>query len=52
MGQDSSTPVDEHTPPESLEARTVEAIAKFIKEGRAKKVVVMVRYYTLRYQLS
>ena len=47
MGQDSSTPVDEHTPPESLEARTVEAVAKFIKEDKAKKIVVMVSAHFL-----
>ena len=47
MGQESSTPVDEHTPPESLEARTVEAVAKFIKDGKAKKIVVMVSFQFL-----
>ena len=42
MGQDASTPVNENTPPETLESRTVDSVAKFIKDGRAKKVVVMV----------
>lgn len=34
--------VDEDTPPETLESRTVEAVAKFIKDGRAQRIVVMV----------
>lgn len=42
MGQDASTPVDENTLPETLESRTVDSVAKFVKDGRAKKVVVMV----------
>ena len=42
MGQESSTPIDEHVPPETLDARTVEAVAKFINDGRAQKIVVMV----------
>ena len=42
MGQEASTPVDESTPPETLESRTVDSVAKFIKDGRAKNTVVMV----------
>lgn len=42
MGQESSTPVDESTPPQTLNARSIEAIASYIKEGRAKKIVLMV----------
>lgn len=42
MGQESSTPVDESTPPQALNARSIEAIASYIKEGRAKKIVLMV----------
>ncbi|KAL9595439.1 MAG: hypothetical protein Q9179_004980 [Wetmoreana sp. 5 TL-2023] len=41
MGQESSTPVDESTPPQTLKARSVEAVASYIKEGRAKKIVLM-----------
>ncbi|KAF2244938.1 NAD-dependent deacetylase sirtuin-2 [Trematosphaeria pertusa] len=41
MGQDESHMVDEDTPPETLESRTVEAVAKFIKDGRAQRIVVM-----------
>ncbi|KAL8873642.1 MAG: hypothetical protein Q9174_000920 [Haloplaca sp. 1 TL-2023] len=41
MGQESSTPVDEDTPPQTLYARTLDAVASYIKEGRAKKIVVM-----------
>ena len=42
MGQESSTPVDENTPPQTLHGRTLDAVASYIKEGRAKKIVVMV----------
>lgn len=42
MGQEASTPVDESTPTQTLSARTVEAIASYINEGRARKIVVMV----------
>ncbi|ORY03131.1 DHS-like NAD/FAD-binding domain-containing protein, partial [Clohesyomyces aquaticus] len=42
MGQDQSLPqVDENTPTRTLESRSVEAVAKFIKDGRAGKIVVM-----------
>lgn len=41
MGQETSTPVCESTPTQALEARTVEAVASYIKEGRARKIVVM-----------
>lgn len=50
MGQESSTPIDEHTPPEALEARTVDAVAEFIKEGRAKNIVVMVGFMPFEYK--
>lgn len=42
MGQEASAPVDESVPPQTLKERSVEAIAQMIKDGRAKKVVVMV----------
>ncbi|PVH94190.1 NAD-dependent deacetylase sirtuin-2 [Periconia macrospinosa] len=41
MGQEESRMVDENTPPETLESRSLEAIAKYIKDGRAKRIVVM-----------
>ncbi|KAI9751883.1 MAG: Sir2 histone deacetylase Hst2 [Candelina submexicana] len=41
MGQESSTLVDESTPPQTLKSRTVESVARHIKDGRAKKIVVM-----------
>jgi NAD-dependent histone deacetylase SIR2 len=55
MGQDQSAPlVDDSTPPQTLESRSVEALAKFIKDGRARRIVVMVSYTLsmriLRYQ--
>lgn len=30
MGQESSTPIDESVPPERLESRTVQGIAKYL----------------------
>ncbi|KIX03577.1 uncharacterized protein Z518_07130 [Rhinocladiella mackenziei CBS 650.93] len=41
MGNESSTPVDEATPPTTLYARTIEAVADYIKEKDVKKIVVM-----------
>ena len=43
MGNESSVPVEDHVPPTTLESRTLDALAKYIKEGRAKSIVVMVR---------
>ncbi|BCR92380.1 SIR2 family NAD-dependent protein deacylase [Aspergillus chevalieri] len=42
MGNEPSTLVDEKTPPSVLEARTVEALAKYVHEKRVRKIVVMV----------
>jgi NAD-dependent histone deacetylase SIR2 len=42
MGQDESRVVDPSVPPTTLKARTLEALAEYIKDGRAQKIVVMV----------
>lgn len=42
MGNESSTQVDESTSPTVLEARNIEAVAKYVKQHNVKKVVVMV----------
>jgi NAD-dependent histone deacetylase SIR2 len=42
MGQDESRVVDPSVPPTTLRARTLEALAEYIKDGRAQKIVVMV----------
>jgi hypothetical protein len=43
MGQDQSAPyIDGNIPPQTLESRSVEAVARLIKDGRARKIVVMV----------
>ena len=42
MGQEASSPVDESVPPQTLGGRTVEAVAEYIKSGRARRIVVMV----------
>jgi hypothetical protein len=47
MGNEESRVVDADTPPQTLKARTVEALAQYIKDGRAKQIVVMVRHIAL-----
>lgn len=42
MGNESSALVDESTPPQTLEARTIEAVAKYIRERDVRRIVVMV----------
>ena len=42
MGNESSTQVDESASPTTLEARNIEAVAKYVKQHNVKKVVVMV----------
>ena len=43
MGQEQSyVDVDENTPPQTLESRTIEAVAKLIKDGKARQIVDMV----------
>ncbi|KAK3724407.1 Sir2 histone deacetylase Hst2 [Vermiconidia calcicola] len=41
MGQEESSPINDSVPPSSLAGRTVEALAEYIKSGKAEKVVVM-----------
>ncbi|KAL6249267.1 Sir2 histone deacetylase Hst2 [Rhinocladiella similis] len=41
MGNESSTPIDESTRPTTLHARSIEAVAKYIKERNVKNIVVM-----------
>ncbi|KAL2217746.1 NAD-dependent deacetylase sirtuin-2 [Thermoascus aurantiacus ATCC 26904] len=41
MGNESSALVDESTPPQTLEARTIEAVAKYIRERDVRRIVVM-----------
>jgi NAD-dependent histone deacetylase SIR2 len=43
MGNEESRVIDPDTPPQTLKARTVEALAQYINNGRAKQIVVMVR---------
>jgi NAD-dependent histone deacetylase SIR2 len=51
MGNEESRIVDADTPPQTLKARTVEALAQYIKDGRAKQIVVMVSYASLQYRI-
>ncbi len=44
MGQEVSSPVNESTPSRTLEARSIDALATYIKLGRARNIVVMVSY--------
>lgn len=43
MGNESSTVVEDHVPPQTLEGRTIEAVAKYIHEKDVQRIVVMVR---------
>ena len=43
MGNEESSMVDDSTRPSVLEARNIEAVAKYIKEHEVKSIVVMVR---------
>lgn len=44
MGQDQSAPlVDDDTPTQTLKDRSIESVAEYIKSGRARRIVVMVR---------
>jgi NAD-dependent histone deacetylase SIR2 len=42
MGNGDSKMVEADAPAQTLKARTVEALAQYIKDGRAKRIVVMV----------
>lgn len=42
MGNEESTMVDPSSKPETLAARTIDALAKYIQEGKARKIVVLV----------
>ncbi|EME42767.1 hypothetical protein DOTSEDRAFT_73528 [Dothistroma septosporum NZE10] len=41
MGNEESSPIDEATPPQTLTGRTIEAVAEYIRSGKANKIVVM-----------
>lgn len=43
MGNESSVPVEDDVPPQTLESRTLEGVAKYIKETKVRRIVVMVR---------
>ncbi len=42
MGQEQSSLIDEATPPQTLKDRSIESVAKYVKDGKAKQIVVMV----------
>jgi len=41
MGQEASQPIDPSIPPTALSSRSLEGVAQFIKDGKAKNIVVM-----------
>lgn len=41
MGQEESRPVDASVPPRTLSARSLEAVAEHIKEGKCDRIVVL-----------
>lgn len=47
MGQEISVLVDDSTPSETLKARNIEAVADYVKAGRARNIVVMVGMHFL-----
>ena len=42
MGNESSVPVGDEVPPQTLESRTIDGVAKYIKEKKVRRIVVMV----------
>ena len=44
MGNESSTPVDESVLPNTLYARNIDAVAKYMKDRDVKRIVVMVSH--------
>ncbi|CAK7209240.1 Sir2 histone deacetylase Hst2 [Sporothrix curviconia] len=41
MGQEVSNQIDESTPPQTLEDRSLEAVAKLILEGKARRIIAL-----------
>lgn len=41
MGNEESSPIDESVPPQTLEYRTLDGVADYIKSGAVRKIVVM-----------
>lgn len=41
MGNENSSLIDEQTPPTKLSDRSLSAVAKYIKDGKGKEIVVM-----------
>ncbi|KAF2731456.1 NAD-dependent deacetylase sirtuin-2, partial [Polyplosphaeria fusca] len=41
MGQEESSMIDDSQPTQTLDSRTLESVAKFIRDGHARKIVVM-----------
>lgn len=52
MGQDESRPIDDSIAPETLDSRTVDAVAKYIKDGRVKRIVTMVRTLLIHFHIK
>ena len=52
MGQDQSVPdVDDFTPPQRLASRNLDGVAQYIKEGKARRIVVMVSTFAVQHTL-
>lgn len=41
MGQEASNQIDESVPPATLSERSIEAVARHISDGRARKIVAL-----------
>lgn len=42
MGNENSILIDEATPPQTLESRSIESVAKYIKDNNIRRIAVMV----------
>ena len=41
MGQEVSNQISESTPPQTLENRSLDAVAKLILEGKARRIIAL-----------
>ncbi len=46
MGNESSVPIEDDVPSQTLESRTLDGVAKYIKDKKPRRVVVMVRHWS------
>jgi NAD+-dependent protein deacetylase SIR2 len=42
MGNESSIPIEDDAPPQTLDSRTLKGVANYVKDCNVKRIVVMV----------